>query len=129
MSHARANAHETEHDQDMQAQLCAYNTAFAELGLRFRWDERTLASLATIDGERERIAAYLEAHHAHLLKAYSAEFLSQAILEKKSARYPVCFATRRESTASVNNASDLLRAGSQWERSSCDPDLPALAGV
>ena len=129
MGHSRVSAHETERDQDMQAQLCAYNTAFAELGLRFRWDERTLTSLATIDGERERIAAYIETHHAHLLKAYSAEFLSQAILEKKNARYPVCLATRRESAASVNNALHLLRAGSQWERSSCDSDLPALAGV
>ena len=50
MSQSRLDGHEAEHGQDVQAQLCAYNTAFAELGLRFRWDARTLASLAN-DGE------------------------------------------------------------------------------
>ena len=74
-------------DAEVEAQLCAYNSAFDELGLRFRWDASTLALVARIDGEEAQIAAYIEAHHPHLLKAYSAGFLSRAILEKKNARY------------------------------------------
>lgn len=76
------------HDRQLEAQLCAFNTAFAELGLRFRWDARTLYSLASIAGESARIAAYIEAHHPHLLKAYSMAFLCEAILERKNAQSP-----------------------------------------
>jgi hypothetical protein len=147
MGPSRFDGHEAEHDHDVQAQLCAYNTAFAELGLRFRWDALTLASLATIDGERARIAAYIEAHHAHLLNAYSAEFLCEAILAKKSAHYQMCRTASGESTASVagaasvnsasgvnnaarvNSASDLSRGRSWWESASDDSGVPALAGA
>ncbi|MFM0738733.1 hypothetical protein PQQ51_15945 [Paraburkholderia xenovorans] len=117
------------HDAEIHAQLCAYNAAFDELGLRFRWDAYTLVSLAAIDGEQARVAAYIETHHAHLLNAYSAEFLSQAILEKKSARYPACLTLRVESAppplqtaraAHQNARSDLMRY---------DGELPALAGI
>jgi hypothetical protein len=75
------------HDAEVEAQLCAYNSAFDELGLRFRWDASTLALVARIDGEEAQIAAYIETHHPHLLNAYSAGFLSRAILEKKNTRY------------------------------------------
>src|ERR1700742_4826075 len=51
------NAHHDAHDAEIQAQLCAYNCAFDELGLRFRWDARTLALLTMIEGEEARIAA------------------------------------------------------------------------
>ena len=98
MNPAQFHARDGEHDAEVQAQLCAYNTAFDELGLRFRWDEVTLTSLAMIDGEQEQIAAYIEAHHAHLLNAYSVEFLSRAILEKKKARYPACLRMHADST-------------------------------
>ena len=36
MGTSHVDAYEAGHDPDLQAQLCAYNTAFAELGLRFR---------------------------------------------------------------------------------------------
>jgi hypothetical protein len=113
----------------VETQLCAYNSAFAELGLRFRWDAHTLAWLTTISGEPARIAAYIEANHAHLLKAYSLEFLSQAILERKSARCPTCLPMRVESAAGASKPSHPPRADSQWIQSSRDSDLPALAGV
>jgi len=65
-------------------ELDAYNAAFHELGLDWHWDAETWASLRDIDGERERVCAYLRAHHPHLLKVYDAEFLGAAIIELKS---------------------------------------------
>jgi hypothetical protein len=116
-------------DAEVQAQLCAYNAAFDELGLRFRWDARTLTSLAAIDGEQARITAYIEAHHAHLLKAYSAEFLSRAILEKKNARYPACLSTRAETVPHAGHAARQPQATHRREHLSYGAELPALAGV
>ncbi|WP_233863554.1 hypothetical protein [Paraburkholderia adhaesiva] len=83
-----SQAHATDRDPHLHAHLSAFNSAFAELGLRFRWDAQTLYSLASIDGERARIAAYIEAHHPHLLNAYSIDFLSEAILALKNAQVP-----------------------------------------
>jgi hypothetical protein len=119
------------HDAEVEAQLCAFNSAFEELGLRFRWDARTLASLAFIDGAEAQIAAYLEAHHAHLLKAYSAGFLSRAILEKKNARYPACVSMRVEGAADLGYVVPQSKTTSQreGERVSYEAALPALAGV
>ena len=128
MNTAHINAEPGPHDAEMQAQLCAYNAAFEELGLRFRWDAHTLASLAMIDGEKAQIAAYIEAHHGHLLKAYSAEFLSRAILDRKSAR---CAAPLRGSFASAPRSTDVAHqtASGRRERVSFEVELPALAGV
>jgi hypothetical protein len=122
-------AHNTPHDAEIQAQLCAYNCAFDDLGLRFRWDARTLAMLAMIDGEEARITAYIEAHHAHLLNAYSAGFLSRAILERKNARYPACLPTRGESAPSTDHVASQQQIPSQREHIAYEVELPALAGV
>jgi hypothetical protein len=123
------DAHHHAHQAEIQAQLCAYNCAFDELGLRFRWDARTLALLAMIEGEEARIAAYIEAHHPHLLKAYSAGFLSRAILERKNARYPACLPTPVESAPYASQAALQPQVTSRRERVACDAELPALAGV
>ena len=66
-----------------ESQLAAYNAAFTELGLRFRWDSEMYAWLCGIECEQSRIARYIEQHHAHLLNAYDADFLSRLILDKK----------------------------------------------
>jgi hypothetical protein len=129
MNPSQFPARDSEHDAEVRAQLCAYNTAFDELGLRFRWDERTLTSLAMIDGEQQQIATYIEEHHAHLLNAYSAEFLSGAILEKKKARYP---APLRKHVDSAPHPSQIMRqpqTSRRPERVSYEMELPALAGV
>jgi hypothetical protein len=62
----------------------AYNAAFYELGLRWHWDEDTFARLRTSTCERERVRTYLQAHQAHLLRAYDVEFLIDAIIAKKT---------------------------------------------
>ncbi|MGF6634189.1 hypothetical protein OKW38_002872 [Paraburkholderia sp. MM5496-R1] len=117
------------HDAEVQAQVSAYNIAFDELGLRFRWDEHTLMSLAMIDGEQEQIASYIETHHAHLLKAYSAEFLSRAILEKKNARNPSRLQKRVDSAPHPSQVMHQPPMSRWSERSSYGVELPALAGV
>jgi hypothetical protein len=66
------------------AELDAYNAAFHELGLDWHWDADVWATLEPIDGDRERVCAYLRAHHPHLLKVYDAEFLGTAIVEIKA---------------------------------------------
>ncbi|NKJ47491.1 hypothetical protein CIC12_12220 [Burkholderia sp. SG-MS1] len=129
MNPTQLHARHSEHDAQVQAQLCAYNAAFDELGLRFRWDERTLTSLAMIDGEQEQIAAYIEAQHPHLLKAYSAEFLSRAILEKKHARYPERLQIRVDSAAPAGHVMRQPQTSRWSERMSYEMELPALVGV
>ncbi|HZZ13738.1 MAG TPA: hypothetical protein VFE79_23875 [Paraburkholderia sp.] len=73
-------------DSPEDAHLSAYNAAFSDLGLRFRWDRTTLDVLKEFNSETARITAYIERFHAHLHRAYDADFLAQMILSKK-ARY------------------------------------------
>jgi hypothetical protein len=129
MNPSQFDARESVLDAEVEAQLCAYNSAFDELGLRFRWDARTLASLAMIDGEEAQIAAYIEMHHAHLLNAYSVVFLSRAILEKKNARYPARVAMRVESGLALTDVVHQPKTTSRREPVSYEIALPALAGV
>ena len=112
----------------LDAHLCAYNMAFAELGLRFRWDADTLASLAAIEDEGARIVTYIRTHHPHLLAAYSAEFLSQAILEKKNAlrATPLCACGP---AAIETNRPSVLQVRVRDAHPPADFTLPMLAGA
>jgi hypothetical protein len=69
------------------AHLSAYNAAFSDLDLGFRWDRETLNALHEFESEVSRITAYITRHHAHLHRAYDAEFLAQLILRKKTQYY------------------------------------------
>jgi hypothetical protein len=69
------------------AHLSAYNAAFSELGLRFRWDHATLDALGAVSNEIARITAYIERFHAHLHKAYDADFLAELIFSRKTQFY------------------------------------------
>lgn len=69
---------------DREVQLAAYNAAFTELGLRFRWDAPMFDWLCGIECEKTRVTRYIEQYHAHLLNAYDAPFLSQLIFDKKN---------------------------------------------
>jgi hypothetical protein len=75
---AAAGMHEHERERH------AYNLAFSELDLGWHWDEQTYAQLQAIDDEEERVRAYLDGRHGHLLKAYDAGFLAGAIRLTKS---------------------------------------------
>ena len=61
----------------------AYNAAFYELGLRWHWDGKIYPSVLCQAEERARLRAYLETHQPHLLKAYDAEFLVDAVQAAK----------------------------------------------
>ncbi|KAA1006954.1 hypothetical protein FVF58_25790 [Paraburkholderia panacisoli] len=74
-------------DHPDDAHLSAYNAAFSDLGLRFRWDRATLDMLKEFSGEVARITAYIERYHSHLHRAYDADFLAQLILHKKDQYY------------------------------------------
>ncbi len=67
-----------------QAALCtaemdrqAYNAAFEELGLSWHWDGVTFSSLPAAG--REGVRRYIEQEHPHLLRAYEADFLVNAV--------------------------------------------------
>src|SRR5437016_646878 len=66
-----------------EADLHAYNAAFGELGLRWRWDAQTYRGLQRIAGEKSRIGAYVENEQPHLLKAYDKGFLCELIYATK----------------------------------------------
>lgn len=61
----------------VEAHRHAYNAAFEKLSLSWRWDAATYALLQCHG--RDLVRAYLEAEQAHLLRAYDAEFLVNAI--------------------------------------------------
>jgi hypothetical protein len=81
----------SEHDipgnLDTEAHRQAYNAAFEELGLSWHWDPVTYACLPA-EGP-EGLRADLEKEHAHLLRAYEADFLVNAIETAKSRCYEV----------------------------------------
>lgn len=114
--------------RDLHAHVCAYNMAFAELGLRFRWDAHTLATLVSIEDEAQRIVAYIEAHQPHLLTAYSADFLSQAILAKKNALRPEALPSNCVAAIETNRPSAVQTRirGAQFPT---EHVLPTLAGA
>ncbi|MFZ2652226.1 MAG: hypothetical protein WA210_19180 [Burkholderiaceae bacterium] len=61
----------------------AFNAAFYELGLRWYWDSNTFAELSASADDRERVQRYMEREQAHMLRAYDAAFLTEAILTTK----------------------------------------------
>lgn len=71
---------------DAEIDLSAYNAAFYELGLRWHWDDATYEQLCSQPCERSRLRHYLEQAQPHLLRAYDADFLADAILQAKQRR-------------------------------------------
>jgi len=73
------SAHET-----LLAEIHAYNEAFMELELPWRWDIATYRSLQSATPDHDCISAYIERHHPHLLKSYDGGFLRDLILSTKA---------------------------------------------
>lgn len=71
-------------DHSIEVERNAYNAAFYELGLKWHWDTETYQILSQKEDEKERIRFYLQNHQPHLLKAYDAEFLIEAIQSIKT---------------------------------------------
>src|ERR1700685_1844545 len=87
VSHASTRTTRVAADYPDDAHLSAYNAAFSDLGLRFRWDRATLDMLKEFNSEAARITAFIERYHSHLHRAYDADFLAQMILHKKAQYY------------------------------------------
>lgn len=79
-------------DQADETQRQAYNAAFDELGLSWHWDAVTYACLPAQG--RDRLRAYLEKEQSHLLRAYEAEFLINAIETAKDRCHQVMVSHR-----------------------------------
>ena len=90
--------------QDME--LNAYNAAFYELGLRWHWDSATWEQLACVgDCRKARLRHYLETEQAHLLRAYDAGFLVEAIDRAQAEARRIA-----ETTGSLNPGFDWAQA-------------------
>jgi len=98
-------------DPSMEAHRQAYNAAFVELGLNWWWDAVTFERLPARG--HEGVRAYLENEHPHLLRAYEADFLANAIETAKARFY----------TATTTNRS----VGGWYERPVRDSQMPAFA--
>ena len=93
MNHKHTHQAITETETDAR-ERDAFNAAFRELGLRWHWDAATFRELKPITGDGERIRTYLETRAPHLLKAYDAEFLTDAVRAVKAERTPAYAAPR-----------------------------------
>ena len=71
--------------QAAEAHRHAYNAAFEELGLTWYWDAATYARLQAHG--RDGVRVYLETEQSHLLRAYEAGFLVDAIETTQARRY------------------------------------------
>jgi hypothetical protein len=80
----------------------AYNAAFYELGLRWHWDADTYQNLQANDNESDRIRVYLESEQPHLLKAYDANFLIEAIQATKARCFNNLTVLGAENVSTIN---------------------------
>jgi hypothetical protein len=79
----RAMPNPTIPDDATELDRCAFNAAFYELGLRWAWDSDTYRALLGKANERERVREYIEGEQPHLLRAYNADFLAEAVVGVK----------------------------------------------
>jgi hypothetical protein len=63
-------------DLSDEADRQAYNAAFEDLGLNWQWDQETFSALPR---GRDGVRTYLQQEQPHLLRAYDADFLADAI--------------------------------------------------
>jgi len=70
-------------EERIAAELEAYNRAFLELELSWRWDARTFRDLLRIAADRDFVGAYVEQEQPHLLRVYEKSFLRDLVLSAK----------------------------------------------
>lgn len=69
---------------EAEVQRRAYSTAFLRLGLHLCWDPAAGSGSTEAVDEKEAIREFIRNRSPHLLKAYDADFLTDAVyLEKK----------------------------------------------
>jgi hypothetical protein len=77
----------------LAAELEAYNRAFCELELPWRWDATTLRQLKSIATDSDVVGAYVERSQAHLLRAYEKDFLRNLVLAARDRYQQEAFST------------------------------------
>lgn len=70
-------------DDPMTAELEAYNRAFTELELPWRWDAGTFRDLLRTVADRDLVGAYIERDRPHLLRVYEKAFLRELVQSAK----------------------------------------------
>ena len=85
MSHAAVSERVAEHltEDHIAAELEAYNRAFLELELSWRWDAPTFRELLRRAADRDFVGTYIEHEQPHLLRAYDKSFLRDLVLSAK----------------------------------------------
>lgn len=69
-------------DTSLETHRHAYNAAFHHLDMNWHWDAATFGRVQAQG--RAGLRAYLESEQAHLLRAYSADFLVEVIEQTKA---------------------------------------------
>jgi hypothetical protein len=67
----------------MDAELAAWNHAFSELELPWRWDAETFRQLRSIARDSDLVGTYVERSQAHLLRSYEKAFLRDLVLSTR----------------------------------------------
>ena len=67
-------------DDRIAAELEAYNRAFSELELPWRWDAGIFRDLLQVAADRDFVGAYIERNRPHLLRVYEKAFLRDLVL-------------------------------------------------
>ena len=66
-------------NDSLDAELAAWNQAFSELELPWRWDAPTFSHLKSIAADQDLVGTYVERSQAHLLRAYEKAFLRELV--------------------------------------------------
>ena len=74
--------HDERVDDAAELERGAFNAAFYELGLHLYCDRGTYHVLAANPSEHDRVRGYLEREQPHLLRAYDADFLTDAVIRR-----------------------------------------------
>ena len=77
-------------DSLIAAELEAYNHAFLELELSWRWDAPTFRDLLRVAADQDFVGAYIERNQAHLLRVYEKSFLRDLVLSAKDRHQREC---------------------------------------
>jgi len=80
MRHSFSSTQDSAPSDPLAAELEAYNRAFCELELPWRWDADTFRKLLSVAGEQDCVSAYVESAQAHLLRVYEKAFLRDLVL-------------------------------------------------
>ena len=73
-----------EMSDSVAAELEAYNRAFCELELPWRWDAQTFLQLQRAAPDHDFVGTYVERSQAHLLRVYEKAFLRDLVLTAKN---------------------------------------------